>query len=50
MKKDEARKIAAGHYPDRHIALVEQSGNVGLTATVAQSEIADLGVAQDPLG
>ena len=32
------------HYPDRYIALVEQPGNIGLTAAV---EIADLGVAQD---
>jgi hypothetical protein len=35
------------HYPDRYIALVEQPGNIGLTAAV---EIADLGVAQDPPG
>ena len=32
------------HYPDRYIALVEQPGNIGLTAA---AEIADLGVAQD---
>jgi hypothetical protein len=37
-------------YPDRYIALIEQPGNAGLTATAAQSEIADLGVTQDPLG
>ena len=38
------------HYPDRYIALVEQPGNIGLTSAAAQSEIADLGVAQDPPG
>jgi hypothetical protein len=55
--KEERRAIArrifealCEHNPDRYIALVEQSGNAGLTATAAQSEIADLGVAQDPLG
>ena len=36
------------HYPDRYIALVEQQGNASLTATAAQSEIADLGEAPDP--
>jgi len=35
------------HYPDRYIALVEQQGNTGLTATAAHSEIADLGETRD---
>ena len=38
------------HYPDRYIALFEKPGNAGVTPTAAQSEIADLGVARDPLG
>jgi hypothetical protein len=57
LTKEERRAIArrifealCEHYPDRYIALVEQPGNAGLTATAAQSEIPDLGVAQDPLG
>jgi hypothetical protein len=57
LTKEERRAVArrifetlCEHYPDRYIALVEQQGKVGLAAAVAQSEIADLGVAQDPLG
>jgi hypothetical protein len=57
LTKEERRVVArrvfealCEHYPDHCIALVEQPGNAGLTATAARSEITDLGVAQDPLG
>jgi hypothetical protein len=57
LTKEERRAVArrifealCEHYPGRYIALVEQSGNAGLTATAARGEITDLGVAQDPLG
>jgi hypothetical protein len=57
LTKEERRAVArrifealCEYYPDHYIALVEQPGNSGLTATAAGSEVTDLGVAQDPLG
>jgi hypothetical protein len=57
LTKEERRAIArrifkalCKHYPDCYIALVEQPGNAGPTATAAQSEMPDLGVAQGPPG
>ena len=57
LTKEERRAVArrifealCERYPDRYIALVEQPGNAGLTATAAQSEIADLGEARDSFG
>jgi hypothetical protein len=56
LTTDERRAVArrifetlCEHYPERYIALVEQPGNAGLSATHTQSEI-DLGVAPDSLG
>ena len=59
LTKEERRAVArrifealCEHYPERYIALVEQLGNAGLTATAAQSasEIVDLGVIRDSPG